>query len=159
MSTALPFEEPIAGRVNNGFDPLPAGTYPVVIEAFENKLTKDGSGSYAEIKFQVTGGEYNGRTVFSRMTTRNAKQQAVQIGRRQLEELAYATLGDGAVLRDLGQLAAKSLQIEVVVRPDTGYGPQNDVKRFYPTDNQLPSSTAPATGQAAASTNARPWDQ
>lgn len=157
MSTALPFEA--AGRPNDGFTALPAGVYTVQVVNFENKLTKDQSGSYAQVEFAVAQGEHEGAKIWARHTTRNANAQAVQIGRRQLEELAYAALGQGQVLRDLAQLTAKVLQVEVVIRDDPSYGKQNDVKRYYPVDNQLPAgNSVPPAGQSNAAPQ-RPWEQ
>ena len=157
MSTALPFEA--TGRENNDFGALPAGQYTATVVEFENKLTKDGSGSYAQIKFKIDSGENAGRFIWSRHTTANANATAVQIGRRQIEELAYAALGEGRVLRDLAQLAAKTVVLELVVKNNPTYGPSNEVKRFYPVDNGLPAGqAAPPAAQASAAPQ-RPWEQ
>lgn len=162
MTTALPFE--VEAKPDDQFDVLPSGTYGVVVSAFEIKSTKNRDGSYAQIEFQITDQQYAGRKVWGRYTLQNPNAQAVQIGRRQLGELAHACGIQGAI-RDLSQLAGRSCKLELVVRNSEQYGAQNDVKKALPSHGQASSATPPDTAPATSPTvsqqaaPAAPWEQ
>ena len=42
-------------------DPIPAGKYQAVITDSELKMTKSGTGSYLELTFEITDGEFEKR--------------------------------------------------------------------------------------------------
>lgn len=157
MTTALPFE--VEAKPDDQFDVLPAGTYGAMVSAFEIKATKNRDGSYAEIEFQITDQQYAGRKIWGRYTLQNPNSQAVQIGKRQLGELAHACGVEGS-LRDLSQLGGRSCKIELVVRKSEQYGPQNDVKKAMPLHAQASSAAAPASAPATtAPASSAPWEQ
>ena len=49
------------------YAPLPAGDYTAIITESETKATKDGQGQYLQLKLQIQGGEFSGRTLFDRV--------------------------------------------------------------------------------------------
>lgn len=87
-------------KPNTGFEPVPSGTYPVIITKTEDKPTKNGGGSYLEVTMTIQGGEHNGKTVIDRLNLRNQNQVAVDI--------AYGTLS--AICHVIGRLQVQDSQ-------------------------------------------------
>ena len=65
------------------FEPLPAGWYEVEIPAAEVRETKDGTGSYIRVRYNVIAFGYEGRVVFGNLNVRNRSAKAEEIGRAQ----------------------------------------------------------------------------
>lgn len=72
------------------YSPLPAGEYPCVITATEEKQTKSGNGSFLEFRFDIVDGEHKGRLLFARLNLKNPNQQAVNIARAELSSICRA---------------------------------------------------------------------
>jgi hypothetical protein len=111
------------------FDPLPAGDYPVIISESETRLTKDGSGQYLQIKLEVQGGEFAGRTLFDRLNLWNNNRQAQEIAQRTLSQICHAV----GVLQvtDSQQLHNKPLIASVKIRQAQGsYEASNEIKGY-----------------------------
>lgn len=147
--------------VGNGgnYDPLPAGWYDATIGAAEVRPTKDGSGQYIKIKYQVTGPTHSGRVVFGNINVRNASQKAEEIGRQQLGELMRAL--NIPRLTDTDQLIGGMLAIKLDIRAATEqYAAQNEVRGFRAGNGMAgdvptfaPSKPTPAPSKGAAP----PW--
>lgn len=111
------------------FDPLPAGWYNVAIAGAELKPTRDQTGQYIAVRYDVTGPTHQGRVVFANINIRNQNPKAEEIGRQQLGELMRA-IGLSTV-QDTDQLIGGHLQIKLAIRPaQNGYEASNDVKGF-----------------------------
>lgn len=117
------------------FQPLPAGWYSATINKAELKATKDGTGQYIAIRYDITGPTHQGRVVFGNVNIRNKSEKAEEIGRAQLGDIMRA-IGLKQV-SDTDQLVGGSLQIKLDVREArtdaaTGktYDASNDVKSF-----------------------------
>jgi hypothetical protein len=72
------------------FDPIPAGKYEAVIIDSEEKPTKSGVGSYLQLTFQITDGEYRGRFLWARLNLDNPNKTAVKIARSELSSICRA---------------------------------------------------------------------
>jgi hypothetical protein len=72
------------------FDPIPAGKYEAVITDSEDKPTKSGVGSYLQLTFQITDGEYRGRFLWARLNLDNPNKTAVKIARSELSSICRA---------------------------------------------------------------------
>lgn len=107
--------EPSTGR-----DPIPAGKYVAAITASEMKPTKNGSGAYLELEYQVLDGEHKGRKLWSRHTLQHPSAQTVQIARGELSAICRAigilTPKDSAELHNLPLTVA----VKVKKREDNG---------------------------------------
>ena len=75
---------------SSGKDPIPAGKYAAAISASEMKPTKNGSGQYLELEYQVLDGEHKGRKVWSRHNLQHPNVQTVQIARGELSSICRA---------------------------------------------------------------------
>ena len=63
------------------FQPLPEGKYEAVISDSDVKSTRNGSGRYVQLEFEVVSGEHKGRRVWGRYNIENPSADAVRIGR------------------------------------------------------------------------------
>jgi hypothetical protein len=139
---------------DNGFDStakenqkennaLPAGDYPAVLVATEKKQTKDDSGSYLKMDFQIIRGEFQNQHIFTNLNlwlaqTDEKKKMAIKIAKGQLSELCRA-VGVGTP-KDSTELHGVPLLIRLNVKENGEYGMQNNVTKFTP----MPSAAAAA---------------
>ena len=131
------------------YEPLPAGWYTATITAAELKPTKDGSGQYIKIRYDITGPTHQGRVVFGNINIRNPSARAEEIGRRQLGELMRAI--GLARITDTDQLIGGNLMIKLDVRPATDqYPAQNEVRGFKAITGAAPSFSPAASSPAAS---------
>lgn len=134
---------------NGTYDTLPPGWYTATITAAELKPTKDGSGQYIKVRYDITGPTHQGRVVFGNLNIKNASAKAEEIGRQQLGELMRAI--DLARVTDTDQLIGGVLQIKLGVRDATEqYDAQNEVKGFKAIAGSAPAFAAPAASPAAS---------
>lgn len=115
---------------DNSFDPIPAGWYNAVIDESEMKPTRDGSGAYLALRFNIIDGQYAGRKVFTRLNLRNQNPVAQDIAQKQLSTICHAV--NVLQIQDSSQLHALPLQIRVKVTTDpTGqYEPSNEISGY-----------------------------
>jgi len=140
---------------STGFDPIPAGKYPVVIVESEMKPTKSGTGRYLELTFEVIDGEYRGRKVWARLNLENPNATAVEIARAELSAICRAV----NVMQPRDSVELHNLPLVVTVRckknPDTDEI-TNEVKGYAARDTAgaAASGVKPGTG-----TNVPPWQR
>jgi hypothetical protein len=131
-------------------DPVPSGKYVAAIVASAMKPTKDKSGSFLELTFQILDGEYRNRKLWTRLNLDNANATAVQIARGQLSAICRAvgvtTPKDSTELHDL------PLEITVKLKPrkDTG-DLSNEIAGF------AKKGAAAAAAPARAASGTPPW--
>lgn len=112
----------------SGFDPIPAGEYPVCIVASEMLENTAGTGHYLKLELQVLGGPYQNRKVFDRLNLDNPNAQAVVIARGTLSAICRAV---GVMTpHDSSELHNKPLLAKVTIRKSEEYGDQNEVKAY-----------------------------
>lgn len=142
----------------NTYEPLPAGWYTATIAAAELMLTKDGTGQYIKIRYDITGPTHQGRVVFGNLNIKNASAKAEEIGRQQLGELMRAI--GLARITDTDQLIGGNLMIKLGVRPATDqYPAQNEVKGFKAITGAAPTFAPAASAPTASAPGkaAPPW--
>ena len=132
------------------FEPIPAGEYTAMITDSELKDTKNGTGKYLQLSFQILDGPYKNRIVFDRLNIFNVNPTAQEIGQRALSALCHAT----GVLQvsDSAQLHNIPVIIKVAVRPSDQYGDSNEVKSY----KSIKGGQAPVHKQPSASAPALP---
>ncbi|KTS10275.1 hypothetical protein SB2_06950 [Methylobacterium radiotolerans] len=154
---------------SGGFEPLPAGTYDLHIVDSEIKQTKSG-GDMLVLVCEVTSGPMTGRRVWLRLNIRNDNAQAQEIAHRDLKKICDVT-GTGPI-QDSDDLHFKPFKADVIVTPDRGYGPGNDLRNYKPpgtttattisTPASRPQASRPTAVPSPAATTAsprpaRPW--
>ena len=131
-------------------DPIPAGKYPAVITESEMKPTKNGSGSYLQLTFQVIEGDYHNRVLWARLNLDNPNATAVKIAQAELSAICRAV---GVLApRDSTELHNLPLVIHVRCkkRADTGEL-TNEIKGYAKKDQP------PAAGAAQTTNSTPPW--
>jgi hypothetical protein len=136
------------------FDPIPPGWYTVTIASAEVKATKNGTGQYIAIRYDVTGPTHQGRVIFGNLNIRNQSPKAEEIGRQQLGELCRAI--GLAKVGDTDQLVGHGLSIKVDIEKSEQYGDKNQVKGFKPIAGGAPPRVATVAAPAAAPAKAAP---
>jgi hypothetical protein len=136
---------------STAYDLLPDGWYTATITKADVSATKDGTGQYIKMRYDITGPTHQGRVVFGNINIRNQSVKAEEIGRQHLGDIMRAI--GLASLSDSDQLIGGSIQIKVSTRAADGkYEAQNEVKGFKsaggsvaPTVSAKPAATAGAT--------------
>jgi hypothetical protein len=134
------------------FEAIPAGKYNAVIVDSEMKQTKSGNGSYLELTFEVTEGEYKGRKVWARLNIDNPNADAVKIARGELSAICRSvnvmTPNDSVDLHNL------PLEITVKCKRNSEKGEiTNDIKGYAPKG----SSVKKAADSSQAPQQPAPW--
>jgi hypothetical protein len=140
---------------SQSYEILPDGWYTATITKAEVAATKDGTGQYIKLRYDITGPTHQGRVVFGNLNIRNQSVKAEEIGRQQLGEV-MRSIGL-ATLSDSDQLIGGTLQIKVATRPADGkYEAQNEVKGFKSAGASAPVQAKPAAAAAPTASKA-PW--
>jgi len=122
---------------DTGLEPVPAGWYNVMIDESEMKPTKDGSGAYLQVRFNVIDGQFQGRKLFARLNLRNANPTAQEIAFKQLSAIAHAV---GVLhVQDSQQLHGIPLKVKVKLRKDTTgqYDDSNEISSYKNINEQV----------------------
>jgi hypothetical protein len=139
----------------NDFAPLPEGWYSAVINKAEIRDTKDKTGQYVAVRYDVTGPTHQGRVVFGNINIKNKSTAAEEIGRQALGSIMRA-IGLSRV-DDTDQLIGGALQIKLSIRTQEGYEPTNDVRGYKALEGAaMPKAAAPAPTQEDGKA-APPW--
>ena len=139
----------------NDFTPLPEGWYNAVINKAEIRDTKDKTGQYVAVRYDVTGPTHQGRVVFGNINIKNKSTAAEEIGRQALGSIMRA-IGLSRV-DDTDQLIGGALQIKVSIRTQEGYEPTNDVRGYKAIEGaSMPKVAVPAPAQEDGKA-APPW--
>lgn len=143
-------------------DVLPKGKYLCMAIASELKPTKNGTGEYLQLTFEVLEGAHKGRKIFERLNIRNSNKTAEDIAQRALSALCHAV---GVIeLEDSDQLHNVPVNIDLDIDPAKGdYSAQNRVKGYSaaggsPVHRQaVATSAAERAAPAAASSSTPVW--
>lgn len=140
------------------YGPIPDGWYDVTIKSAELKLTKDQTGEYISIRYDVTGPTHANRVVWGNINIKNKSSQAEEIGRQQLGALMRA-VGLHSV-QDTDQLIGSNLSIKVATRASEGYEPTNEVRGFKALNGaSLPPVDSAPKSESAPAKAAPPWQK
>lgn len=133
---------------------IPAGRYQVVITDSELKMTKNGSGSYLELTFEIISGEYTKRRLWSRLNIQNSNPTAVEIAQRELSAICHAV--EVLQPQDSSELHNRPLTVMVrcVKNPETSEL-QNEIKGYAAPARTAAPATAAAPNPAGA--GSAPW--
>ena len=133
-------------------EPVPAGDYMAMVMDANVNTTKAGTGKYLKLQFEIMGGKFAGRWIWTNINTQNPNSQAVEIGHAELSALCRAV--GIAELTDTTQFIGKTLLLGVQVDPE-GYNgkPTNDVVGYQaagpasPRPNTVPAPPVQTTDQ------------
>ncbi|NLW84508.1 MAG: DUF669 domain-containing protein [Phycisphaerae bacterium] len=117
------------------FDPIPAGQYVAVITDSQMKPTKNGTGEYLELTFQVIEGDYKNRLLWARLCLNHSKEITAKIARGHLAAICRAV---GVLTpRDSAELHNLPLVVKVTLKKRTDTGElTNEIKAFSARENR-----------------------
>jgi hypothetical protein len=148
-------------EVDDGYEPLPAGRYEVIVASSEICPTRDGTGEYVKIELQVVSEEHKNRRLWDYLTIKHSKPLAAEIGRRKLAALCLAVgvprPGDTGDLHDIPLEAV----VGIKRRSDTG-DLANVIKKYARLDGapaQRPTVPPRPTRPSSSPRNSQdpPW--
>jgi hypothetical protein len=151
---------------STGYDLIPAGWYEASITEASVKDTKDSSGKYIKLRYDILGPSYQGRAVWGNLNIRNSSLKAEEIGRQQLGDILRCA--GKQRIADSDELVGIRLQIKVAIRAGNDqYEASNEVKGFKPVAGSgsaapFPGAKGPAPAPAPAapmppSASTPPW--
>ena len=147
--------DPTLHEASTDSEPIPAGRYTAMIVNSEMKPTKNHTGQYLKLEFEIYDGPFKGRKVFTNLNLINSNQQTVQIAQKDLTAICEA-VGIHQRIQDSSHLHNIPLEIRVTVKQEQGYEPQNNVKGFRALNSAgvhppaTPAYQPPAYQQALA---------
>lgn len=131
-------------------EPVPNGTYPVVVEKAQIADTKTG-GQMIKIQLKITGDVQGGRNIFDQFNIQNANPQATQIGLGQLKGMMKAFGHPNPNrLESVTELQGLRGLVVTKIEDSPGYGDQVRVKAYKPSVAQADSSLSAPVAPAAA---------
>ncbi len=139
-----------------GFEPLPEGSYLVMVIKAEEKTTKSGTGVQLVVEMRVLEGPRAGRNIYSRINIQNASPKCTEIGRGELSALCRAT---GILTpKNAFEFCNKTLVIDVkVAQRSDGKGMTNEVSRFKPAPNATVGLVQNGTSAPSQPAATAPW--
>ena len=142
---------------STGFVAIPAGKYIAVIVDSELRETKSGTGKYLQLEFEIQGGEYHGRKLWSRLNIENQNADTVRMARADLSAICRAV----NVLTPRDSVELHNLPLVVVVRCRKNQDDEivNEIRGYEQRQSMAAVQTAapavPPAQTGAASTP--PW--
>ena len=109
------------------FEPIPAGDYTACIVESSMNETKNGTGEYLKLKYQILEGQYKDRGIFSNLNIINNSKDAEAIARRTLNAIGAAC--GVSFIDNSEQIHNKPMIIKVAVKDSDVYGKQNVIKK------------------------------
>lgn len=126
----------------SSFEPIPAGTYNLVVTKAEMKETSKGD-QRLSVEFTVTDDpEYAGRKIFDGYML-SGSEKAVQIGRGQIKSLLKVA-GKDFNITGPEELLNIEIAASVKIQPaKDGYDAKNSISSFKPRGTVAASNTVP----------------
>jgi len=128
---------------SDNFEPLPVGWYTAMIVESEIRPTRDDTGRYIKLQFQIMDEQYKNRRVFTNLNIWNANPVAVEIAQKELSAICHSV---GVLdLQDTQQLHGKPIAIRLTVKPAEGnYDAMNNIRGYKEAGGLQQQSATPA---------------
>lgn len=117
-------------EVNESYDVIPDNTVVnAVIASSEWKETKDKTGGYLALKYEIIDGNYKGRLIFENINLQNSNDKAVKIAQETLAKICNA-IGKVTV-QNSEELHNIPMSLKLGVNPaQNGYEASNKIKSY-----------------------------
>lgn len=113
---------------------VPAGVYTVAIVDSEVKDTKSGDGKYLKLSFDILGGDYAGRRIWSNLNLVNKNEKAVAIAQKEFAAICRAC-GYDATPEDSQELHGIPMLATVKIQAGSGgFSDSNSLSHFKKLD-------------------------
>jgi hypothetical protein len=123
--------------VNESYDLIPKGVYPVLIEEAIWNENKARTGEYLKVRFSIVGDKYTGKKVWGMFNLIHTNAQAVDIAKREITQLLIAVGNSKDSLKGLNKetLIAKILNkvvdAQIYIKEGTnGYESSNAIRGY-----------------------------
>jgi len=150
MTTQFPETFDPATQEGNSWHVLPVDEY--VAQAVEASMQQpnSGDGYHLALTWKITGGDYEGRQVWQRITYLHSSEQAQTIGRKMLKDLCVAT-GVAEQVDDASVFLFKPVRIRLGIERDKQgiYPDKNKISRILPLEAKSKEPEQPAKPEAA----------
>ena len=122
-------------EINDSYDVIPDNTLVnAVITSSEWKETKDKTGGYLALKYEIIDGNYKGRIIFENVNLQNSNATAVKIAQETLAKICNA-IGKVTV-QNSEELHNIPMTLKLGVNPaKDGYDASNKIKSFSKAGN------------------------
>ena len=131
---------------SGSFEPIEAGEYKAMIVEATNKPTKNGQGSYLELKYQILEGQYAKRNLWLRLNLKNPSVKAVEWAKRDLSAICHAV----NVLRPKSKDAILNIPHLIRVTKDAKKDSPGEYENNFKGWKRIEGATQTATATAAA---------
>jgi len=131
------------------FEHVPAGRYIAEITDSDMRDNSKGTGEYLWLEFTILDGPYAGRKLWAQLNLVNPSTQAVEIAQRELSAICHAS--DKLRVQDSMELHNIPMEINVKVKSDPEYGPQNVIRSYKAINGRGHEASAPAAAAAPSS--------
>ena len=138
---------PESTEADAGFDPVPAGDYPVIVVDSELKDTKAGTGKFLKVTFEIFEGPKKNQKLWAQYNLINPNPDAAKIGHSQLKALSEACGKPNA--KDSSELHNVPLVARVIIKKSAEYGDSNEIKKVMPYNAGAQATQASAAPAAA----------
>lgn len=146
----LGFELNASDAPSNDFEVLPEGWYSARITQAEVRETRDKTGRYISVRYDVTGPTHQGRVVWNNLNYSNPNPQTEQFARRDLLKI-IAAIGLSSIT-DSDELIGGECEIKLKIKT-SDYGTKNEVREWRAREGSSapkPPSVAPPHSAAPA---------
>ena len=141
--------EPFSGD----FETIPKGSYKAIIVESEPRNTKDQTGKYISLQWQIVEGKYENRRIFSKIHTHNKSSKAVDIGKGQLSAICRAV----NVLKPKDSHDLHDLPVMIKIDHETYEGKTKEKITSYKSTKTVVEDQTDGAVQVTADT--APWMQ
>jgi hypothetical protein len=129
---------------DGGYDPVPPGTYMLMITDSDYTSTKNGNGKVLKLTSQIVDGEYQGRNVFENLCLEHENPKTVQIAKAKFSALCKALRITSAV-KDSSELHNKTYFVNLGIEEGSqGYADKNVIKKYIFDKPEINSETITA---------------
>jgi len=126
----------------SSFDPIPAGTYNLIVTNAEETETKN-KDKRIKLTFSVSEGEYAGRKIFEGYQL-SGNEKAVQIGRGQLKSLWKCAGHTEFIIKSAQDFNNIEIAASVKIQPGKdGYDAKNSISSFKPKIKSVAADATP----------------
>lgn len=160
-------------KLENSFEPIPAGVYLAVIDSADYVENKKGTGMILKLVYQIIDGPQKDKKIFENLNRefyaeyknslsseeRKRKEDAEGIAYRAINSIGVA-VGLGTKIKDTAQLLNIPMKIEVTVKKSEEYGIQNNIRGHLPVNGEAKTAAkTEAKTEAAPAETKKPWEK
>lgn len=120
-----------------GFEPIPEGEYPVLVEEMTVGPNRAETGIVIKVKFGIVEGTYTNRKVFQNFNWENPNEQAQLIGRGEFKRFCLA-VGASTSPKSEAEFLDRPLRLRLGIRKDKNTGADvQSILKYIPYSKEV----------------------